>query len=165
MCPLFLLLSMTELRDKIEELVLNHLDDDALFLVDVSVAGGNNSRKVTVLIDSDQGLSIEDCAKVSRKLATDIEQLDLIDGKFVLDVSSPGVDQPLKLQRQYTKNIGRDVRVQLIEGSEKKGRLVEVFEEGILIRQKPKKKTKEVVEEKIDFSDIKYTKVLISFKK
>lgn len=154
---------MAELKDKIEELVLKHLNKD-LFLVELKVSGGKNPQKVTVLIDSDKGVSIDECASVSRSLSADIEELELIDGKYILDVSSPGVDQPLKLQRQYQKNIGRNVKVLTLEGEEVKGKLKSVNDEGVTLSRKPSKKVKEAVEDFIPFDRIKYTKVIISFK-
>ena len=155
---------MAEIKEKIEELVNSHLKDDSICLVDVEVAGGRAARKITVLIDSDQGVSIDACAKLSRSLSEDLEQLDLLEGNYSLDVSSPGLDQPLKLKRQYKKNIGRDVKVVMTSGAELKGKLVSVSDEGIKLERKPSAKLMDTVEDFIDFEKIKYTKILISFK-
>ena len=155
---------MAEIKEKIEELVNSHLKDDSIYLVDVEVAGGRAARKITVLIDSDQGVSIDACAKLSRSLSEDLEQLDLLEGNYSLDVSSPGLDQPLKLKRQYKKNIGRDVKVVMTSGAELKGKLVSVSDEGIKLERKPSAKLMDTVEDFIDFEKIKYTKILISFK-
>ena len=155
---------MAEIKEKIEELVNAHLKDENLFLVDVAVAGGRNAKKVTVLIDGDKGLGIDDCAKLSRKLSEELEQMDLFEGNYSLDVSSPGLDEPLKLFRQYKKNIGREVKVITNEGADVKGKLKEVTEDGILLAKSPTKKAPKAVEEFIKFDQIKHTKVLISFK-
>lgn len=155
---------MAEIKEKIEELVDQHLKDSDLFLVDIGAAGGKAIRKITVLVDSDQGVSIDECAKLSRRLSQDLEELDLIEGKYTLDVSSPGLDQPLMLKRQYIKNIGRKVKVITNEGAEIKGKLKEVDDEAIVVEKMPAKKQPEKIEEKINFEQIKHTTVLISFK-
>lgn len=155
---------MAEIKEKIEELVKGHLKDEDLFLVDVEVAGGRNARKVTVLIDSDKGVSIDECAKLSRSLSEDLDQLELIEGKFNLDVSSPGLDQPLRLQRQYKKNIGRQVKVITVAGADLKGKLKAVSDEGITLEKTPSRKSLDKVEDFIRFEQIKHTKILISFK-
>lgn len=155
---------MAEIKEKIEELVNAHLKDENLFLVDVVVAGGRNARKVTVLIDGDKGLGIDDCAKLSRALSEELEQMDLIEGKYLLDVSSPGLDEPLKLFRQYKKNIGRNVKIMTNEGAELKGKLKGLTDEGVLLAKTPSKKAPKEVEEFIKFDQIKHTKILISFK-
>lgn len=155
---------MAEIKEKIEELVNSHLIDDSIYLVDVEVAGGRSARKVTVLLDSDQGVSIDACARLSRSLSEDLDQLDLLEGNYSLDVSSPGLDQPLKLQRQYKKNIGREVKVVMVTGAELKGKLVSVSDEGIKLEKKPSGKLMDTVEDFIGFDKIKYTKILISFK-
>lgn len=156
---------MAEIKEKIEELVNAHLKDDRIFLVDVQIAGGRNARKITVLVDSDEGVSIDECARISRSLSEDLDQMDIIEGNFFLDVSSPGLDQPLKLERQYRKNIGRNVKVVTKEGAEIKGKLKSISDEGIMLERQPSKKLKESIKDFIKFEEIKHTKVLISFKK
>jgi len=92
------------------------------------------------------------------------EQAMYPDGNFSLEVSSPGVDEPLKLLRQYKKNIGRTVEVQLTDDTKKDGLLVEVNEEGIVIEQHEGKGKKAVVKNTaLGFLVIKQTRVLIKF--
>lgn len=155
---------MAEIKEKIDELVNKHLKDSDLFLVETAIAGGNNVKKITVLVDSDEGVNIDACAKLSRNLSQDLDELDVIGEKYTLDVSSPGLDQPLKLERQYKKNVGRNVKVITTEGQEIKGKLKEVQNNGIVIQSTPSKKRPEVVENKINFEQIKHTTVLVSFK-
>jgi ribosome maturation factor RimP len=86
------------------------------------------------------------------------------DGNFSLEISSPGVDQPLTMHRQYIKNKGRNVEVLFIDGTQKEGKLVEVTETDIIIEQvsgKGKKaETKQIV---IPFENIKTTTVQVQF--
>ena len=126
--PLFIVKTVLDLAEKIKEVVASVMWDDALFLVEVKVASGNQSR-ITVVIDSDEGVKIDDCAKLSRSLGEEIEKLDLISSSYMLNVTSAGVEHPLKLQRQYRKNIGRTVKVKDKEGKEIEGVLTETNEE------------------------------------
>jgi ribosome maturation factor RimP len=85
-------------------------------------------------------------------------------GDFSLEVSSPGLDEPLKLLRQYKKNIGRQVELVLQDGSKKEGRLLEVSEDGIIIEEtRGKNKKKEVINHTFLFDNIKTTKIQVVF--
>src|SRR5690606_32273108 len=86
------------------------------------------------------------------------------DGNFSLEVSSPGLDEPLKINRQYKKNIGRFVEVTLIDGAHKEGKLIDYTEDGILIEwEEGKGKKKETRQESILFDQVKSTKIQIKF--
>ena len=141
-------------------------DDENLFVVDVLVADPGGNAKVTVYVDGDHGVSIDSCARVSRKLSEKLEENELFDGKYTLEVSSPGLNHPLKLKRQYVKNIGRQVKILLADNKEKTGTLMKVEEDQILIQLLPenKKKKQQPTEEiTIPFADIKKTNVMASF--
>ena len=75
------------------EIIINEFPE--LFLVDLTVTGVSGNQRVLVLIDGEAGLPIESCSLISRKLSNRIEEEDLIDGAFNLEVSSPGIDRPL----------------------------------------------------------------------
>ena len=130
------------------------------FLVDVRIKPVNN---IKVFIDGDQGISIEKCVQVNRALYKQLETSGLVPpDNFSLEVSSPGLDEPLKLHRQYKKNINRTVLVTLNDDTEKLGVLKEVNDERIVLESKvPKKKETIVVE--IPVTDIKKTVVQIIF--
>ena len=85
----------------------------------------------------------------------EIEEKDLIGGKYTLEVSSPGLDFPITLHRQYLKNVGRSLSVELIEGEKVEGELKEVKSDSIVIG----KDDRELV-----FKEIKQSKVIVSFK-
>jgi ribosome maturation factor RimP len=97
------------------EIIINEFPE--LFLVDLTVTGVSGNQRVLVLIDGEAGLPIESCSLISRKLSNRIEEEDLIDGAFNLEVSSPGIDRPLSLPRQYKKNIGRKLKVNFRRGN------------------------------------------------
>jgi len=132
------------------------------FLVDIRVKPTNN---IKVFIDGDQGISIEKCVQFNRALYKKLEELVLFPtGDFSLEVSSPGLDEPLKLLRQYKKNIGRLVELVLQDGSKKEGRLLEVSEDGVIIEEtKGKNKKKEVINHTFLFDNIKTTKIQVVF--
>ena len=132
------------------------------FLVEIRVKPTNN---VKVFIDGDQGISIEKCVQYNRALYKKLEESGLFPtGDFSLEVSSPGLDEPLKLLRQYRKNIGRQVELVLQDGSKKEGKLVEVSEDGIIVEEtRGKNKKKEVINHTFLFDNIKTTKIQVVF--
>ena len=136
--------------------------DSGYFLVDVRIKPTNNFK---IFIDGDQGITIEKCVQINRALYKKLEELGLFPtGDFSLEVSSPGLDEPLKLLRQYKKNIGRQVELILQDGSKKEGRLMEVSEDGIIVEEtKGKNKKKEVINHTFLFDNIKTTKIQIVF--
>lgn len=146
------------LREKAEEL----LERDDLFIVEVMFTGAKNNQKIMVLVDGDQGVDIDVCAAVSRKLASFIEEEDLIKDKYILEVSSPGVDYPLTSQRQYKKNIGRTVKVFLKSNKDLEGKLVDVKNDHILVQKTTKKEG--IKDFKITYEEIEKIIVQISFK-
>lgn len=164
--PLSLLKSMSELSKAIRELVEKHLPDDSHFLVDLKVEEVSGKTKVLILIDADQGVTIQACARVSRKVSEELEANEIIGDAYVLEVSSPGVDFPLSNMRQYQKNIGRELKLSLITGTDVVGKLLELDEEKIKLLVKKKEKGKKATEEELvfPFSEIKKSIVQVSFK-
>ena len=121
-----------------------------------------------IMLDMAQGrtrLPIEACTRINRALYKQIDEKVLFEnGDFSLEVSSPGVDEPLKMLRQYKKNIGRKLEVVFTDDSKKEGKLVAVDENGIQLEYTEGKNKKAVIHTKeIAFSDIKQATVLISF--
>jgi ribosome maturation factor RimP len=138
------------------ELVLAETDK---FVVEIKVKAGN---RITVLLDSDTSISIDDCIAVTRHIESvfDRETED-----YDLTVSSAGIDQPYKLLRQYIKNVGREVEVALKDGSIFTGKLTSADAEKISVYRKTKVKKVETEETReIPYTEIKQTKEVISFK-
>lgn len=128
----------------IVELLQPHLDNGRLYVVDVQVVGRQGGRiKVTVLLDSDAGITIDECADVGRRLGAQMDEMNFFgDAPFTLEVSSPGVDYPLTFGRQYVRNVGRSLAVTLTDGSVRRGRLESVTDDGIVLNIEPEKKPK-----------------------
>ncbi|HEV7349043.1 ribosome maturation factor RimP [Telluribacter sp.] len=158
------------LKEQIEQLLEPYLQEGDCFVVDILVKSSRVSQKVTVLLDSDEGITIQECARISRKLGAELEEKNVFEEAYTLEVSSPGLDYPLKMVRQYRKNIGRDLKVTLQSGEILTGNLAEVTEESIVLQlPAPKKKSKVPVDEAtlrptIQLADIARAVVQVSFK-
>jgi ribosome maturation factor RimP len=149
--------------EAVQALVENIIaENNDIFLVSVRVKPTNNFK---VYLDADSGLSIDKCIKINRALYKTIEELGWYpDGNFSLEVSSPGVDEPLKMLRQYKKNVGRKLEVVLADDSKKEGKLVSMDENSIQIEYTEGKNKKAVTHTtEIAFDNIKQATVLISF--
>ena len=133
-----------------------------VFPVEIKISPAND---VKVFLDADDGITIEKCTSVNKALYKYIEETGLFsDGNFSLEVSSPGVDEPLKLHRQYTKNTGRRVEVVLKDGNKIEGILSEAGTDAIIIEEKTGKGNKTTIKSTtILFNEIKHTTVLITF--
>lgn len=150
---------------KIESAVVNWLNDKEIFLVEVLVSADNRIR---VFIDSPDGVSIEKCVELSRHLNVEFDR-EVED--YDLEVSSPGLDMPLKVKEQYQKNLNKEVSIVMLDGKKHKGTLLKFDDEGIEAEVKVKlkaenqKKKTEIMEKQIfKFNDIKAVKPLVSFK-
>jgi ribosome maturation factor RimP len=131
-------------------------------LVEVRTKPTNN---VKIYIDGDQGVSVDKLVSYNRKLYRQLEEEGVFpNGDFSLELSSPGLDEPLKLYRQYLKNVGRPVEVIRIDGTKLEGVLQAVSESQVeLIETKGKGKKMEQHTHLIPFADIKTTKIQIKF--
>ncbi|HMR91032.1 MAG TPA: ribosome maturation factor [Chitinophagaceae bacterium] len=147
------------LEQKVQEQIAGQPD---IFLVELRIKPTNN---IKVFLDGDNGIAIEQLIRYNRSLYKVLEESALFPGgDFSLEVSSPGVDEPLKLHRQYVKNKGRFAEVTLADGSKKEGRLLDATGENIVLEEeKGKGKKKEVIMHTIPFSDIRTTRIQVKF--
>jgi len=156
-------MTIEEQLQRIEELTTQMLSNESeYFLVSLRIKPTNN---VKVYLDGDNGLSIEKCVFFNRQLYKLIDESGLFPpGEFSLEVSSPGVDEPLKMHRQYNKNVGRQVEVVFTDGTKKEGKLVQAAEQDIVIEETTGKGKKAVTQQVvIPFNNIKTTTVQIQF--
>ena len=152
-------------KNVISQWVEEKLASSGNYLVDVVIKPGN---LIVVEIDNDEGVNIDDCAELSRYIEA---HLDREEEDFELEVGSAGITSPFKVLRQYIKNIGTEVEVQLKNGTKWKGLLKSADEHGIVLtvekQVKPEgKKRKVTIQEDLSytFDEIKYTKYIIRFK-
>lgn len=146
---------------KIEQLLQPILKGTDMFIVKISIKPTNN---VKVFLDADSGFSIAKSSSVNRALRNQIEALALFaDNDYSLEVSSPGIDEPLVLFRQYQKNIGRKIEVELQDNSKVMGKLLEVQDDllSLEICKDPKKKLFETLQ--VPLNTIKQAIIQISF--
>lgn len=164
--PLFVLKMIAEklVRTLAEERItaLNR----PLYIVDIVISAGNN---ILVELESEEGgVSIEDCIAVSRNIE---HNLDREEEDFSLEVSSAGATKPFKVFKQYLKNVGKEVKVQLHgHGKSIEGVLKQANDEGFVVevsekrRVQGKKKKETVVEEiPLKYEEVKETKLILSF--
>lgn len=111
---------MKQIRKQIWQITEKSLEGSEFLLIDLIVRGSLNAPVFEIFVDSPKGISTEDCSKLSRKINEEIEKTDIAKTKYRLDVSSPGIDRPLKFIEQYPKNIGREFQLEY----EKNGEIV-----------------------------------------
>lgn len=152
-------------RNKVQELLDAALAErEHLFLIDLNI---NDTNKISITLDGDSGVNLQDCIDVSRAIEN---SLDREEQDFSLEVASAGVSSPLKLVRQFKKNVGRTLKVKTISSEEIEAELTFADDEKIILEwqaREPKKigKGKETVSKKLElpYNSIKEAVVIISF--
>lgn len=149
------------IEHKISELVESVLPTTGFFLVDVEIKG-HKEPEVWVYIDAeDRGITMDECADISKELGFLMDAHDVFAGNYRLNVSSPGLDRPLVDRRQYAKNEGRKTKVRYKRGNEYRkaeGTLKSVSEDKVIIEKE------DGTEDRIDFDDVVETKIIPSLK-
>ena len=151
-------------RLKIEKLVKECITGTDLFLVSVRISG---SGKITVLADKKVGITIEECAGLSRFIE---KNLDRNEEDYELQVSSPGLDMPFLGMEQYYKNEGRRIEVMDSEGRKYSGILKNVSSGGFELEtevkagKKGKVKPEELIELSFNYDQVKSAKEIVTFK-
>lgn len=159
----FIPMSADTLLKQLEEFVLVLLQNEPeYFMVDLKVKPTNN---IKIFIDGDNGITIEKCIFFNRKLYKTIEEAGFFEeGDFSLEISSPGVGEPLKLHRQFQKNIGRNIEIIFLDNTKKEGKLITVTPDSIVLEHTTGKgKKAETQQLVIPFTNIKTTTVQIKF--
>lgn len=154
----------TDIEKRIKDLLTPILEEKSLFLVDLELKGYKGSRTLSVYVDAENsGVDIDECVEISRELGFLLDSNDVIEGKYRLNVSSPGLDRPLKDLRQYAKNKGRKARVR-IRDTEQPGKEVSI--NGTLKAYDGKKliiETKQGKDITIEAGDVIETKILAAW--
>ncbi|MCU0387387.1 MAG: ribosome maturation factor [Chitinophagaceae bacterium] len=152
-----------DLNKTLDDLLLLALQDSPdVYIVQVKIKPGNNIR---IFLDTDQGISIDTCIKINRKLYKAIEERAIFpEGDFSLEISSPGVGEPILLTRQYRKNIGRTLSITLQDDRKLEGKLTDATDDGIVLEEiKGKGKKQETITHSLLYDDIKKAVVEIKF--
>jgi len=146
-------------KESIEQIMAKILEGTDKFVVDILVQPSN---KVFVYIDGDTNVTIADCQQVSRSIE---EILDRDFEDYDLTVSSSGIDRPIRLLRQYRKNIGKELDVVTQTGQGIRGILLNVTENEIEIEHPVRKKEAKKENALLSYSEIKTAKIIVKFGK
>lgn len=165
-------MSIDAVKLKIEEWLAPVLSEKNLFLVDIKMS---ISKKIEVYVDSDTGIQIDECASLSRFLEKNLDGSGLVPDNYTLEVSSPGMSNPLKVPRQYKRRIGRLLEIVKTNGETFEAELTHVDEDKITLKQvvaeKKKKNNKKAAEVAVEepkeyevkYSDIKRALIVFKF--
>ena len=153
---------MANLEERIKEILEKLLQEKDSYLVELKVRKG---QLVQVFVDRDPRITIEDCAWISRGLQKELDKEFPFSEQHTLEVSSPGMGEPLKVLRQYKKNAGREVEILMLTGAKKSGKLLYADEEKLIVEEyaDPKNKDAGLIQTEIPFLNIKSTTVVIKF--
>jgi ribosome maturation factor RimP len=159
--PLLLINAIMILKESVQSVIEEILSGTDKFVVDITVQPTN---RISVYLDSDTTLTIHDCQQISRSIEN---RLDREKEDFDLTVSSAGLDRPMKLVRQFRKNIGKEIEVAMNDGTNIQGILVKADENSLELEYEVKKQKKEIIRETsiIPLSEIKIAKLIIKFGK
>lgn len=131
------------LTETIRQQILTFISElnPAVFVIDMKLREGR-VRRFNLTVDTDDGINMATIGEINRALGRWMDEQNIFDFEYAMEVSSPGVGEPLILQRQYKKNIGRNLRVVLKEGGEAYGQLTSIDDDGIMITPYLKKNYK-----------------------
>ena len=151
-----------KLAEQLKVYIEEAIADTNLFIVEIK---GISVKRAMVLLDGDEGVKIEDCARVSRHINQKMEEDGLEEALISLEVSSPGVDFPLKFERQYPQHVGRTLAIKLLDGKEIEGKLISIDAAVIAVEEKIKEKGKKVSLNNISLalSEIAEAKIKVTF--
>ncbi len=152
-------------KEQVQSIITPKVDEEGLFIVEITVSTTNH---ITIFIDGDKGVTIDQCISISKFIE---ENLNRDEEDYELDVSSAGLDLPLKVARQYLKNIGRMVDIVTKKGQKFSGKLVDANNDSFKVEvektvlQEGKKRKEKITEvDSFNYSDIKSTKIVVSFR-
>ncbi|MCX6825658.1 MAG: ribosome maturation factor RimP [candidate division Zixibacteria bacterium] len=144
------------LKNRIAELISPVLKNQGFDLIELKLSRYEKNSRVQIYIDSDNGVNIDDCARISRMAEEIIDKDNLFDYGYLIEVSSPGLDRPLHLARDFQRRLGKQIQVLLndIDLAPLKGELVSVDDEniGLLIGGQ---------KQEISLESIKFGKIII----
>lgn len=153
---------LTQLKEIIEKEVKTYFENTNLFLVDVKVL---SNGKIEIFADGKTNITIDECAQISKHIHHFLEENNLMSDNVSLDVSSPGMDEPLKVAQQFQKQQNKKVDVVLKNGLKITGELISADENEIVINEIIIIKKAETIEEHtFSFSEIKSVKKHFNFK-
>ena len=112
----------------IKDLVFPILESRSVDLIDIELKGGSGSQLLRIVVDVDGGITLDQCVQLSREISDLLDTQDLITGRYRLEVSSPGLDRPLKTERDFKRNLGRKVRINYLSEQNEHQTIIGVIE-------------------------------------
>ena len=106
-------------EQKTEEILLPIVEEYGFELVDVEYVKEGSNWYLRAYIDKPGGITVDDCEEVSRALSDLLDEEDFISENYILEVSSPGLDRPLKKEKDFARSIGKDVEIRLYKAIDK----------------------------------------------
>lgn len=157
-------MNTTDVRNKIYDLALQAAEDEGLELVSVDILGRGSKTMLKVIIDREGSVNIGDCERMSRSLESLLDVEDPIQGTYVLEVSSPGLDRPLVKQKDFEKSIGKLARITTSEKINNEtffiGRITDAGEGWVRLKIEEKNKSKDIF---IPMDKIKKARLEVEF--
>jgi len=132
------------MKENLEKLLVPILAAENADLVEMQINGKAGNQTIKVFIDCEGGTTLERCTKISREFSDKLEVEDVIPGKYRIEVSSPGLDRPLKKMQDFSRNLNREVDVVYEDAMELKsfrGKIVDVSNEAVQLQGKQEFKT------------------------
>jgi len=125
-----------KIKKELEKIIVSPIESEGFDLIELKVSRYKDSSRVQVFIDSDHGVLLDDCAQVSKAIGVVIDDSRILPGKYILEVSSPGLDRPLETSKDFYRRIGETVEIFFDDAAEAplKGELVGAEEEQIELR-------------------------------
>lgn len=149
-------MTTNQIIEKVRSLADSFAAENGLFIVEVQLAAFH----ITVLADTIENITIEQCARLSRYIQGDLDESSDILQHYSFDVSSPGMSNPLKLPIQYTKRIGKNLHFVLDSGKEFEGKVLSVSEDMVLAEEtipaiKKSKEPEKIIKHELTYNQIK----------
>ncbi|MEV0320536.1 ribosome maturation factor RimP [Streptomyces sp. NPDC050658] len=153
----------TTQSERLRELLEPLVSSKELDLEEIEVASVGRKRVLRVVIDSDDGVDLDQIAEISREFSEKLDEGDAMgDGEYTLEVGSPGAERPLTEHRHYLRAAGRLVKFQLAEGGELIARILEVDDEGVDL-EVPGVKGRKPTARRLTFDEIAKARVEVEF--
>lgn len=156
-------MNIKELKDLIKKYAEEVSETEGAEVVDLEIHPGSKGLVVTVFIDKEGGVTVRDCEIFSRSLEAILDVEDPIKGSYILEVSSPGLDRPLKNNKDFLKNLGRDIKITTKEKISERtffiGKIIDVGEDWVRIEVR-ESKAKGTKSQKSELLYIPFDKIL-----
>jgi ribosome maturation factor RimP len=146
-----------DLKTDIQQLIEPLLEQEGFDLIEIKLSRYRKNYRLQIFVDSDHGVTLDECAFLSRLVGTALDTEDVIESRYVLELSSPGLDRPLLNQRDFKRRIGRTIEIALSEEGQDKmvaGKLTAVENDSIHL-------SGEDGDIKIPLADVRQGKIII----